>query len=313
MHQSVLKEDVLRLLDVREGGTYIDGTMGAGGHAEAILECIGGNGMLLAIDRDREALERAGRRVEQFGSRCRMVHGNFADMAALAANAGIRAVDGILLDLGVSSEQLDTGRRGFSFRHDGPLDMRMDVSGSRSAADVVNDATEAELVTLFRTLGEERQARRVAAAIVARRRRRAFVTTMDLADVVAAAKGGRRGRIHPATQVFQAIRMEVNGELDGIAEGLDAGLGVLREGGRMAVISFHSLEDRIVKRFFRAHAGRWEALAAGGERWDGTLPPMRRITRKPVRAAEAECGDNPRARSAKLRVAERVAEPFKKG
>ena len=313
MHQSVLLEEVLSLLDVREGGVYVDGTAGSGGHAEAILERIGENGMLLAIDRDQEALERTGRRLSRFGSRCRRIHGNYADIVTHCEKAGVQEVDGVLLDLGVSSDQLDTAERGFSFMQDGPLDMRMDQSASRTAADVVNGATEQELVTILRDYGEERSARRVAAVIMSRRAEKPFETTADLAETISEAKGGRRGRTHPATQAFQAIRMEVNGELDGVNAGLRGGLELLRDGGRMAVITFHSLEDRIVKRFFATHEGRWESLAAGGERWEGELPPMKRITRKPVQPSDAECRANPRARSSKLRVAERVGEPFKKG
>jgi len=313
MHKPVLFEEVMELLDLREGGVYIDGTMGSGGHAEGILERIGANGMLLAIDRDQEALERTGSRLSRFGDRCIRVHGNYADIASLAAEAGVAQVDGILLDLGVSSDQIDTASRGFSFMHDGPLDMRMDQSAPTTAADVVNTTSEQDLVALLRTLGEERSARRVASEIVHRRHERPFETTGDLAEVISKAKGGRRGHTHPATQSFQAIRMLVNREIEGIDAGLNGGLELLREGGRMAVITFHSLEDRPVKHFFAAHEGRWESLAAGGERWKGDLPPMKRITRKPVQPTDAETRSNPRARSSKLRVAERLKAPFKKG
>ncbi len=313
MHQSVLLAEVLSLLDVREGGVYVDGTAGSGGHAEAILECIGESGMLLAIDRDREALKRTSHRLSRFGSRFRCIHGNYAQIADHCAGAGVDAVDGILLDLGVSSDQIDTAERGFSFMQDGPLDMRMDQTATRTAADIVNTSSEQELVMILKTYGEERSARRIASAIVNRRKVKPFQTTLDLAETIAGIKGGRRGRTHPATQSFQAIRMAVNGELEGVESGLREGLGLLRDGGRMAVITFHSLEDRMVKRFFAGHEGRWESLAAGGERWNGECPPMRRITRKPVKPTEAECRENPRARSSKLRVAERVSEPFKKG
>ena len=197
--------------------------------------------------------------------------------------------------------------------HDGPLDMRMDQSAPTTAADVVNTASEQDLVSLLRTLGEERSARRVASEIVHRRQERPFETTGDLAEVISKAKGGRRGHTHPATQSFQAIRMLVNREIEGIDAGLNGALELLREGGRMAVITFHSLEDRPVKHFFAAHEGRWESLAAGGERWKGDLPPMKRITRKPVQPTDAETRSNPRARSSKLRVAERLNSPFKKG
>ncbi len=313
MHQSVLLDEVLTLLDVREGGVYIDGTMGSGGHAEGILERIGDSGMLLAIDRDQEALERTGRRLSRFGDRCIRVHGNYGDIGTLAAEAGVTQVDGVLLDLGVSSDQIDTASRGFSFMHDGPLDMRMDQSAPRTAADVVNTTSEQDLVSLLRTFGEERSARRVAATLVQRRKEKPFETTGDLAEVISDAKGGRRGHTHPATQSFQAIRMVVNGEIEGIEAGLNGGVEVLKEGGRMAVITFHSLEDRPVKHFFAAHEGRWASLAAGGERWEGELPPMKRITRKPVQPTDAEVRSNPRARSSKLRVAERLTAPFKKG
>jgi 16S rRNA (cytosine1402-N4)-methyltransferase len=313
MHVPVLPDEVLELMNIREGGVYIDGTMGSGGHSEAILERIGEKGMLLAIDRDEEALERCGRRLARFGDRCRRVHGNYSDIAGIAKSEGLDEVDGILLDLGVSSDQIDTAGRGFSFMHDGPLDMRMDRSQRRTAADVVNGMSERELVSILRKYGEEHSARKVAAVIVRRRAEKSFETTGDLAEVISDAKGGRRGRTHPATKSFQAIRMEVNGELGGVESGLRGGVELLRSGGRMAVITFHSLEDRIVKRFFAAHEGRWESLAAGGERWEGELPAMKRITRKPVQPAEAESLSNPRARSSKLRVAERIMSPYKRG
>jgi len=313
MHVPVLLDEVLDFLNIRKGGVYIDGTLGSGGHSEAILERIGDDGLLLGIDRDGDALERCGRRLARFGDRVRMIRGNYADIAEIAAEAGVSGVDGILLDLGVSSDQIDTAERGFSFMHDGPLDMRMDQSGGVTAADVVNEMAERDLVMILRKYGEEHSARKVAAAIVRRRAEDFFETTGDLAEVISDAKGGRRGRIHPATKSFQAIRMEVNGELDGVERGLCGGIELLRSGGRMAVITFHSLEDRIVKRFFAAHEGRWESLAAGGERWEGELPTMRRITKKPVKPEGAESLVNPRARSSKLRVAERVLEPYKRG
>ncbi len=313
MHRSVLLDEAVVLLDVREGGIYVDGTAGSGGHSEAILERIGADGMVLAIDRDREALERTKKRLSRFGDRVQLAHGNYSEMGTLARSFGIQAVDGVLLDLGVSSEQLDTDRRGFSFMHGGPLDMRMDQGAQLTAAEVVNTFSEDALVDAFRRYGEERSARKVALAIVERREQKPFETTIELAECIAQAKGGRRGRIHPATQVFQAIRMVVNEELDSVESGLKEGIALLRDGGRMAVITFHSLEDRIVKRCFAAHEGRWESLQSGGEHWQGDRPPMRRITRKPVQPGREEEESNPRARSAKLRVAERLAEPFKKG
>jgi 16S rRNA (cytosine1402-N4)-methyltransferase len=308
MHQSVLLKETVDLLGVREGGVYVDGTLGSGGHAEAVLERLGPGGVLYGIDRDADALTRSARRLARFGARFRPLRGNYADMARLLGEAGVETVDGVVMDFGVSSEQLDTAARGFSFMQDGPLDMRMDQGQVLTAAVVVNTYPEAALRELLWRLGEEREARRIARRIVERREQGDLTTTGVLAALIEEAKGGRRGRRqHPATKSFQALRMEVNGELDGIEQGLQAGLRLLKTGGRMAVISFHSLEDRAVKQFFREHEGRWEAQAAGGERWVGELPAVRRITRKAVQPSAAECAANPRARSSILRVAERVA------
>jgi len=310
MHQSVLLEEAVELLGVREDGVYVDGTLGSGGHAEAILERLGPGGMLYGIDRDAEALERSGRRLARFGARFRALHGNYAEMERLLGAAGVDAVDGVVMDFGVSSEQLDTAARGFSFMHDGPLDMRMDQGQALTAAMVVNTYPEEALRELLWRLGEEREARRIARRIVEQREQHALLTTGVLAALIEEAKGGRRGRRqHPATKSFQALRMEVNGELEGVERGLQGGLRLLKERGRMAVISFHSLEDRCVKQFFKEHEGRWVSQAAGGECWDGTLPPVRRITRKAVQPSVAECAGNPRARSSRLRVAERLASP----
>ncbi len=311
MHQPVLLEEVIRLLAVRDGGVYVDGTLGSGGHAEAILERIGVNGVLFGIDRDGEALARSGHRLARFGARFRPLRGNIAEMGSLVRGTGVERVDGVLMDLGVSSEQLDTPVRGFSFMHDGPLDMRMDTRQALTAAEVVNTWPEREMSRIFYKLGEERQARRIARVIALRRDEHPFTTTSDLAGVIAAATGGRRGRLHPATRAFQALRMTVNGELEGIIGGLNAGLALLKDNGRMAVISFHSLEDRCVKHFFTEHEGRWLSQAAGGEVWEGQQPPLRRVTRKPVCPTQAECECNARARSSKLRVVERTAVPVK--
>jgi 16S rRNA (cytosine1402-N4)-methyltransferase len=310
MHQSVLLEETVDLLNVVKDGVYVDGTLGSGGHAEAVLDRLGPQGKLYGIDRDRDALDRSSRRLARFGSRFEALHGNYAEMQSLLKAFGVNEVDGVVLDFGVSSEQLDTAKRGFSFMQDGPLDMRMDQGQPLSAAEVVNTYTETELAEIFWRLGEERDARRIAKRIVAQREREPFAGTLQLADVVSVAKGGRRGRRqHPATKVFQALRMTVNRELEGIDAGLSGGLGLLKPGGRMAVISFHSLEDRCVKHFFRAHEGQWRALAQGGERWEGEQPPVRRVIRKALKPSDAECGENPRARSATLRVAERLTDP----
>ena len=307
MHQSVLLKETVELLGVREDGVYVDGTLGSGGHAEAVLERLGSGGVLYGIDRDADALARSGQRLARFGKRFRALHGNYADMEWLLGEAGVEAVDGVVMDFGVSSEQLDTAARGFSFMQDGPLDMRMDQGQALTAAVVVNTYPEEALRELLWRLGEEREARRIVRRIVARREQEPLATTGALAALIEEAKGGRRGRRqHPATQSFQALRMEVNGELDGIERGLQGGLRLLKAGGRMAVISFHSLEDRCVKQFFREHEGRREAQAAGGERWVGELPAMRRITRKAVQPSPDECAANPRSRSSRLRVAERL-------
>ena len=305
MHQAVLLPEVVGLLQPRPGGVYVDGTLGGGGHARAILEAAGGGARLLGLDRDGSALERARVRLGELAGACVLVKANFADLREVARDRGFGPVDGIVLDVGMSSDQLDDGERGFSFMRDGPLDMRMDRSQGTTAADLLNTRSESELAAWFRDLGEEPRARAVATRIVARRAGEPFARTGDLAALVAGVYGGRRERIHPATRVFQALRIAVNGELEALERGLEGGLDLLKPGGRMAVISFHSLEDRLVKQCFVEHEGRWEALAQGGSVWRGRTPAVRRLTRKPVVPGETECGQNPRARSAKLRAVER--------
>lgn len=306
MHQSVLLDAVLEYLAPRPGGVYVDGTLGSGGHAVALLARAGGAARLLGVDRDAAALERARVRLAPYGDRCCLVQGNFADMASLAAGQGLAAVDGIVLDLGVSSDQLAAAERGFSFQTDGPLDMRMDARQPLTAADLVRTLTEADLADVLWTLGEEPQSRRIARAVVRARAQAPIVTTGALAALVSAALGGRREKRHPATRTFQALRLAVNEELESLERGLAAALGLLREGGRLAVITFHSLEDRIVKQSLRRHAGRWVALPAGGEVWEGAEPAVRLLTRKPVLPSPEEVAQNPRARSAKLRAAVRA-------
>jgi 16S rRNA (cytosine1402-N4)-methyltransferase len=311
MHQPVMLEAVVELLQVQGKGCYVDGTLGSGGHAEAVLSRLGEEGRLLGIDRDADALQRCHERLAVFGARFVPIRGNYRDMGSLVRQAGFEDVDGVLMDFGVSSEQLDTAERGFSFRASGPLDMRMDQREALTAAEIVNTWPESSLADIFFRLGEESGARRAAHAIVVRRDERAFEDTLDLAGVLEKAVGRRHGtaagRRHPATRCFQALRMVVNDELGGIEDGLNAALGLLRVGGRMAVISFHSLEDRAVKGFFRSHAGREVSLLAGGSRWEGILPKVRIVTRKSIEASAEECRDNPRSRSARLRVAERIA------
>ncbi len=299
-HRPVLLEETVGALSVRPGGRYVDGTLGRAGHTRAILARGGG---VLGIDRDDAALSDVG----SLGlDGLTIAKGNHGDLAAIAQAHGWDAVDGVLLDLGVSSPQLDEAARGFSFLREGPLDMRMDRSVGPTAADLVNGAHAERLAEIFRTLGEEPQARRIARALVAAREKGArFETTTDLADFVERLVG-RHGGHHPATRVFQALRMEVNDELGELVRALDGGLAILKPGGRFAVITFESLSDRIVKRFFAAHVGKMRALQQGGEAWEGEEPKARAITKKAVVAGAEELELNPRARSAKLRVVERV-------
>jgi 16S rRNA (cytosine1402-N4)-methyltransferase len=309
MHEPVLLNEVMSLLAVRQGGRYLDGTLGSGGHASAILDAVGPDGFLLGIDRDPDALRRTDERLDRWRGRFRLEYGNFADMETIAGQVGMESFDGILVDLGVSSEQLDTPERGFSFSHDGPLDMRMNPAADESAAELIARIPEAELADVIWQYGEERQSRRIARAIVRARREEAIESTAQLAAIVERAAGGRRGPKHPATRTFQALRIAVNDELGSLERGLDAGVALLKEGGRLAVISFHSLEDRMVKRFFRAHAVKEVALEAGGVRREYERPPVRIVTRRPVVPGAEELERNARARSSKLRVAERIAEP----
>ena len=305
MHRGVLLLEVVKLISPRAGGVYVDGTLGGGGHARALLEAAGGEARLLALDRDASALERARQALGDLARQCTFVQANFATLRETARTHGFDAVDGIVLDVGLSSDQLDTPERGFSFMNDGPLDMRMDRSQHATAADLVNTRPAAELTELLKRYGEEPRARAIAARMVARRQAQPFTRTGELAALVSDVYGGRRERIHPATRTFQALRIAVNGELAALADGLEGGLDLLRPGGRMAVIAFHSLEDRLVKRCFAEHEGRWEGRPEGGETWVGRTPAVTRLTRKPVTPADEECGRNPRARSAKLRAVER--------
>lgn len=312
MHRTVMLTETVAALAVRPEGRYIDGTLGGGGHAEAILRAGNPACRLLGLDRDPEALQRCRDRLQPFAGRTTLVQANFSDLARVAREQDFQEVDGIVLDLGVSSFQLADPGRGFSFLHDGPLDMRMDPSRGETAAELLQRMGDGwrALAVLLRDFGEEPQAARVARAIAAAGRDSPLRTTTQLAAVVERALGGRRGSPrHPATRVFQALRIAVNGELEALGAGLEAALALLRPGGRLAVLTFHSLEDRLVKQAFAAHAGRWEALQQGGRRWNGTLPAIARITRKPCTAGPGEVAENPRARSAKLRIVERRTAP----
>jgi 16S rRNA (cytosine1402-N4)-methyltransferase len=305
MHVPVMLNATLELLVTNPAGTYIDGTLGRGGHAVEILKRLSPEGRLIGLDRDAEAVEQTKEILKPFGERVNRIHGNFADMKELCGQIGVTEVDGVLLDLGVSSPQFDVAERGFSFAKDGPLDMRMDRTQGRTAADLVNEDDEETLANLIYRLGEDRDSRRIARAIVLERQNGRIERTLKLAEIVERAKGGRRGAIHPATQTFQALRMAVNTELESLEAGLEAGLSMLREGGRMAVITFHSLEDRPVKEFFKRHTVKRESLQQGGEKLVYDKPAVRLLTKKPLTASKQELADNPRSRSAKLRAAER--------
>ncbi|MBI4599035.1 16S rRNA (cytosine(1402)-N(4))-methyltransferase RsmH [Candidatus Uhrbacteria bacterium] len=289
-HVPVLTSETLHFLDPKPGERFIDATVGQGGHAEQILSRILPGGRLLAIDRDATNLDTARRRLERFGDPATFVRDSYERLAHHAMVEGFEAADGILLDVGFSSVHVEDPERGFSFQAEGPLDMRYDTGQELMAAQIVNAWTKEELVRLFRVYGEEPQALRIAEAIIQRRRKGApFRTTTDLAETIAGTVP-RRGRIHPATRVFQALRIAVNGELDALQAVLPQAVGLLRPGGRLVVISFHSLEDRIVKRFFK--------YASGAE--------LRILTKRVVTPTEDEIKKNARARSAKLRAAERM-------
>ena len=305
-HIPVMLEQAVEALAIRPDGIYIDGTFGRGGHSRRILEELGEEGRLLAFDKDEDAVLVAR---EQFGSdrRFSIVHGSFAELAEVVAEHGLQQrIDGLLLDLGVSSPQIDDPARGFSFLKDGPLDMRMNRSRGQSAAEWLADADEDDICTVLREYGEERFARRIARAIVARRRQTPITGTRDLAELVAQACPVKEKHKHPATRTFQAIRIFVNRELDDLQSCLLDSLDVMARGARLVVISFHSLEDRIVKRFMR-DAAQGPKLPKGlPVRHVETLGRLR-VLGKSRRASEAELQDNPRARSAVLRVAEVTA------
>jgi 16S rRNA (cytosine1402-N4)-methyltransferase len=307
-HLSVLPEEVIQFLNPHPGGVYLDGTLGGGGHAGLILEhCIPG-GMLVGLDQDREALLAAGQRLAEFGTSARLVHGNFGELEQHLDRLGITAVDGFILDLGVSSHQLDSGCRGFSFQQDAPLDMRMDTSSGETAADLINTLSEPELERVIRDYGEERWAKRIAAFIVKARQTAPVVTTLQLVDIIKGAvpKAKWEERIHPATRTFQAMRIAVNHELENLEKGLRAALESLKPDGRGVVISFHSLEDRIVKHIFREYATGCTCPRNFPVCACNNKPRVRVLTGRPVTATDREIEINPRSRSAKLRAVERL-------
>ena len=305
-HLPVLVEEVVAALQPRAGGVYVDATVGLGGHAAALLEREPG-ARLIGFDVDAAALAVAGRRLQPFGERATLIHASYTEMLERLQALGTFAVDGVLFDLGVSSLQLDTPERGFSFRFDSPLDMRFSGAGA-TAGDVLADASEEELVRIFRDFGEEPRALRVARSIVRARQHGAIATTGELYRIVRPALGGRKGRIDPATRVFQALRIATNRELEGISPALVGAGRLLRPAGRLAVIAFHSLEDRLVKRTLRHLSGR--CICAPGVYPCSCSPEetLELIERRPVRPSPAEMATNPRSRSARLRVAARRSE-----
>ncbi|MHB8644226.1 MAG: 16S rRNA (cytosine(1402)-N(4))-methyltransferase RsmH [Thermomicrobiales bacterium] len=311
-HVSVLQGASVALLAPSPGTRIIDGTFGGGGHARALLDASAPDARVLALDADPDAIARGDALQAEYGDRLIVRHANFAMMteAAEAVGWGTGTIATILLDLGLSSFQLNDGARGFSFMHDGPLDMRFDTTTGLTAADIVNAWDETALADLFWAYGEEPASRRVARRIVAQRITRPYETTLQLAETVVGAKGGRRGRIHPATQVFQALRIVVNDEVGVLERALIAARDLLRPGGRLAVISFHSLEDRAVKLFFRHEASATEPDMLPRSvpvQPLARVPSLRILTPRPITPTAAEIAANPRARSAKLRVAEKCA------
>ena len=306
-HTPVLLEEVVAQLQPRSGGLYVDCTVGGGGHAEGILRASAPEGRVIGLDCDDEALAASRERLAAHEGRVQLLHANFAELQETLMSLGVTAVDGLVFDVGVSSRQFDEPSRGFSFQREGPLDMRMNRAAGPAAADVLREASVEELTRIFRVYGEERRARAIAQRIDRERARQPITTTTQLASLVEQVLGPKRGGgIHPATRVFQALRIQVNRELENLQRGLVGAVNVLRAGGRLAVISFHSLEDRIVKQFFvRLSTGcvcppQLVGCACGRQE------VLRLVTRKPVMSTSEEVERNPRARSAKLRVAEKI-------
>jgi 16S rRNA (cytosine1402-N4)-methyltransferase len=301
-HIPVLALPAIEFLNIRDGGVYIDGTFGAGGYTRMMLDAA--NAKVIGIDRDQKAVAGGFGLVEAAAGRLTLVEDRFSSLDRVARECGFVAVDGVVLDIGVSSMQLDQAERGFSFRLEGPLDMRMGKSGP-SAADVVAAASERDLANIIFLLGEERHSRAVARAIVAARKEKPIQTTGALADIVARVVRGKPGEIHPATRTFQALRIFVNEELNELAAGLAAAERILKPSGRLVVVSFHSLEDRMVKTFF-AERSRTPAGSRHRPQVDAPPPTFSILTKRPVVADDAEIATNPRARSAKLRAGERT-------
>ena len=306
-HRPVLLRETIELLAAERGGLFVDCTVGLGGHSEAILQA-SRDAQVLGIDRDDEALALARKRLARFSSRFRSVHADFRDITRVLANAKIKQAHGILADLGASSLQLDSPSRGFSFRQDAPLDMRMDVSsGGETAAGLLGRLSEVKIARLIFEYGEERHSRRIARRIVERREAgQPINTTTDLAKLVERAIGGKQRRIHPATRTFQALRIAVNRELEGLDQFVAEAIDALEPHGRLAVISFHSLEDRIIKRTLLKLSGRCQCPPRAPQCNCGARKAIEILTRRPVTPTEFEIAENPRARSSKLRVAAKL-------
>lgn len=310
MHIPVLLEETLAALAPHAGGCYIDGTLGGGGHAEAVLAASNPDSRLLGLDRDPAAIKRARQRLDPFGTRATCIHATFDTMKAVAAEYGFEQADGILLDLGVSSFQLDEPARGFSLMSDGPLDMRMDTSQGMTAAELLNTfgGDWKHLAALLRDFADEPAAGRIAKTILSEHAKKPIISTLQLATLIEKAVGGRRGAPrHPATRTFQALRIAVNAETEQARAGIEAAIELLAENGTLVVITFHSIEDRIAKQTMNEHVGRMVSLQQGGQAWHGRLPAVTRLTRRPVTPLPEEISKNPRARSAKLRAVRRLA------
>ena len=303
VHVPVLLNEVIAGLQAQRGGYFVDCTVGLGGHAAAILEKISPSGRLLGIDADPEAIRVSQDKLSDYGEAVTLVNDNFVNLEAICRRYHFHPVDGILLDLGVSSLQLDTAERGFSFHLDAPLDMRFDPGQGLTASDIVNSFSEQELAKLIEKYGEERHSRRIARHIV---QNRPIATTVELARLVEQVLGGKRARIHPATRTFMALRIAVNSELENLELALKQTINLLRPGGRLTVISYHSLEDRIVKQFMRYAASSCLCPPGTVICRCGHVPTLRLISRKVIKPTSLEIESNPRSRSAKLRIAERL-------
>jgi 16S rRNA (cytosine1402-N4)-methyltransferase len=301
-----MPKETLEFLRPSPGGVYVDATLGGGGHAARICAQVK-DGLVIGLDRDPAALARAQEVLQPFGKMCRLCHAPFSKMKEVLQEMNVVCVQGILMDLGFSSDQIEDPARGFSFMEDGPLDMRMNPNDPFTAADLLNTWSERDLRDCFWRLGEEREGSRIARMVVTRRETQPWERTLDLASAIEQLNPRRGRRTHPATKVFQALRIMVNRELDELDEGLLQAAELLEPGGRLAVISFHSLEDRTVKNFFKLHSSKWENLQEGGSKQVGQLPLGQIVTRRAVKAGEDEQRENPRSRSACLRVWEKVA------